>query len=384
MSVSDCSEDTETPPVLTAVGFSHGSARTTNNTAAIRQQQKQTRRRRAGRLSVGIGPAAASGETDEADTNDPQTGLATRYRQSVDLIVQRCTALSADNERLVHRLHYVKQLTRRKERDVALLKRRLDDHSDGWRTAQPEPQFDVGQPTLIPATNNVIVRKKYKKREKSQLPPPVDQQAVEYQHEQQHLVQNDAMHVKPVEPPQPEHQQLEQQHHHHQFATTIIDSDEHVICTSLKEQPDDEPIAHVITRTAPIVRPAAAPAAVKPMGKPPAAKKPSKRNVQRTERTEKDPQAPKRPANPFFQFCQEQRSILMGELNSVLLPGQPELSKQELTRQLASRWRSLDAGGKQIYIEMYECSKRKYNEEMQCYRDGGGGGVVRRLKKGKD
>lgn len=83
---------------------------------------------------------------------------------------------------------------------------------------------------------------------------------------------------------------------------------------------------------------------------------------------EKDPNAPKRPANPFFQFCQERRSILMGELNSELMPGEPELSKQELTRQLASRWRSLEPIDKQIYINMYENSKQKYNEEMETYR----------------
>lgn len=83
---------------------------------------------------------------------------------------------------------------------------------------------------------------------------------------------------------------------------------------------------------------------------------------------EKDPNAPKRPANPFFQFCQEQRSILMDELNSELLPGQPELSKQELTRQLAQRWRSMDSATKQIYVNKYESSKQKYNIEMQSYK----------------
>ena len=83
---------------------------------------------------------------------------------------------------------------------------------------------------------------------------------------------------------------------------------------------------------------------------------------------EKDPNQPKRPANPFFQFCQEQRSILMDELNSELMPGEPELSKQELTRQLANRWRVMDNDDKQIYINKYENSKQKYNEEMESYR----------------
>lgn len=58
----------------------------------------------------------------------------------------------------------------------------------------------------------------------------------------------------------------------------------------------------------------------------------------------------------------------MGELNSELMPGEPELSKQELTRQLANRWRALKPDAKQIYINMYEMSKRKYNAEMETYR----------------
>lgn len=61
----------------------------------------------------------------------------------------------------------------------------------------------------------------------------------------------------------------------------------------------------------------------------------------------------------------------MDELNSELLPGEPELSKQELTRQLANRWRTLDSNNKQVYINKYENSKQKYNEEMQCYRRDG-------------
>lgn len=58
----------------------------------------------------------------------------------------------------------------------------------------------------------------------------------------------------------------------------------------------------------------------------------------------------------------------MDELNSGLQPGQPELSKQELTRQLAQRWRSMDPATKQIYVNKYESSKQKYNLEMQTYK----------------
>lgn len=58
----------------------------------------------------------------------------------------------------------------------------------------------------------------------------------------------------------------------------------------------------------------------------------------------------------------------MDELNKGLLPGEPELSKQELTRQLAQRWRSMDPAAKQIYVNKYESSKQKYNLEMKSYK----------------
>lgn len=58
----------------------------------------------------------------------------------------------------------------------------------------------------------------------------------------------------------------------------------------------------------------------------------------------------------------------MDELNSGLLPGEPELSKQELTRKLAQRWRSMDPATKQIYVNKYESSKQKYNLEMMTYK----------------
>lgn len=57
----------------------------------------------------------------------------------------------------------------------------------------------------------------------------------------------------------------------------------------------------------------------------------------------------------------------MDELNSELLPGQPELSKQELTRQLAQRWRSMDSATKQIYVNKYESSKRAYESMKKVY-----------------
>lgn len=84
-------------------------------------------------------------------------------------------------------------------------------------------------------------------------------------------------------------------------------------------------------------------------------------------KSDRDPKAPKRPSNPFFQFCQEQRQILMEQLNAELKPGEAELTKQELTRQLAIKWKSLTALDKKVYVDMYEKSKEKYAVEMSEY-----------------
>ncbi|KAF4519218.1 hypothetical protein B566_EDAN015324 [Ephemera danica] len=82
---------------------------------------------------------------------------------------------------------------------------------------------------------------------------------------------------------------------------------------------------------------------------------------------EKDPNAPKRPANPFFQFCQEQRPIVTEQ---VVGEGHEEVSKQELTRLLANRWKTLSTENKKVYYDKYEKQKEKYAVDMQLYAAG--------------
>lgn len=60
---------------------------------------------------------------------------------------------------------------------------------------------------------------------------------------------------------------------------------------------------------------------------------------------ERDPNAPKKPCNAFFQFCQEQRPLVVAEANSEL---GSEPSKQEVTRQLATRWKALNNEEKRV------------------------------------
>lgn len=94
-------------------------------------------------------------------------------------------------------------------------------------------------------------------------------------------------------------------------------------------------------------------------------KRPPRKKIPKTDR---DPNAPKRPSNPFFQFCQEQRQVLMEQISAELKPGEVEPTKQELTKQLAHKWNSLSVPDKKVYVDRYERSKEKYNAEMEDYK----------------
>ncbi|KAI5652049.1 HMG (high mobility group) box domain-containing protein [Phthorimaea operculella] len=93
-------------------------------------------------------------------------------------------------------------------------------------------------------------------------------------------------------------------------------------------------------------------------------KKPGPKRKSKADKPEKDPNAPKKPCNAFFQFCQEQRPVVVAEASSEM---GSELTKQEVTRQLASRWRALTSEEKRVYVAMFERSKEKYAEEMSAY-----------------
>ncbi|XP_026487169.1 uncharacterized protein LOC113394171 [Vanessa tameamea] len=94
------------------------------------------------------------------------------------------------------------------------------------------------------------------------------------------------------------------------------------------------------------------------------AKKPATKRKSKADKPERDPNAPKKPCNAFFQFCQEQRPVVVAETTTEM---GSEPSKQEVTRQLASRWRALTNEEKRIYVAMFERSKEKYAEEMSAY-----------------
>lgn len=80
---------------------------------------------------------------------------------------------------------------------------------------------------------------------------------------------------------------------------------------------------------------------------------------------EKDPNAPKRPANAFFMFCQLER----GKLRE----SHQDASLSELTKMLGLQWKDMSAEEKQVYYDMYETDKLRYEKEMSSYAGPGTG-----------
>lgn len=92
-----------------------------------------------------------------------------QYRKAIRLIDRKCANLSRNNEKLVRRLfkcriyslfvnqmkfsliriHYVKGITKRKEKDILLLKAKLDEYNDEWRTADTSDTLNGNFPSLI-------------------------------------------------------------------------------------------------------------------------------------------------------------------------------------------------------------------------------------------
>lgn len=74
----------------------------------------------------------------------------------------------------------------------------------------------------------------------------------------------------------------------------------------------------------------------------------SMKKIKRKKRSAKDPLAPKKPANPFLQYCLEKRATVVGEMIS---SGTAEPSKQDITKQLASNWKTLSNKNKMVMLE---------------------------------
>lgn len=234
------------------------------------------------------------------------------YRKGVLMLEETCENMQKENERLVYRLHAIKKLAKRREKDVSLVKSRLDVYNDDWRVAQPEPllklenvnyQGFLAHSTEFLQPPTIIPTKKYSKKIAKKV-------AAGNSTKNSKISQMKTT----KKPPAPRKKRIK------------------------VEKVRGAQSSYSLTEISWFFFP-----------------------------QERDPRAPKRPANPFFQFCQDRRSAVMDELNSELQPGESEPSKQELTRQLAYRWRKMNIFDKQIYVNMYETSKQKYNQEMLVY-----------------
>lgn len=81
------------------------------------------------------------------------------------------------------------------------------------------------------------------------------------------------------------------------------------------------------------------------------------------EKAEKYPFGPKKPVNAYLIYCQHSRQEI--------LDTHPEITHQELTKLLAKKWNQLQQGEKQMYYDMYEQDKERYEVEMEQYTETG-------------
>lgn len=222
------------------------------------------------------------------------------YRRKYQLLLDRCEVLQQDNERIVNRIQQVQKQLRRTRKERRFLMNRLDQHGDNWRTAS--------------------------------LPLELDE---------------------PIDPPLkaiPSERTVAISKSNKQSSSSSTSTFDKGSATSSPANSKKSggggsgPLSQSVT---------ASPQSPVPV----AAKK-------KSGKVASDPLAPKRPANPFFQYCQEQRTVL---LESIVSSGQKEPTKQELTKQLATKWNSLTPPDKKVYYDMYEKSKEKYNADMHIY-----------------
>ncbi|XP_068142328.1 TCF3 fusion partner homolog [Drosophila tropicalis] len=75
------------------------------------------------------------------------------YKHLVDRLYDKCQKIQTENERCVMRVNGIKKMLRRRNNDIELLKRRLDEHGDQWRkvpVAVPLPKGKTEQKTRGP------------------------------------------------------------------------------------------------------------------------------------------------------------------------------------------------------------------------------------------
>jgi len=79
-----------------------------------------------------------------------------------------------------------------------------------------------------------------------------------------------------------------------------------------------------------------------------------------------DPLAPKKPANAFFRFCQLQRKNMNSQINQIK---SEDSSNSDITKILSNQWKQLPKEEKQIYYDLYEKDKVRYEKELEAYNN---------------
>ncbi|XP_037936660.1 uncharacterized protein LOC119670464 [Teleopsis dalmanni] len=57
-----------------------------------------------------------------------------KFKLLTEKLNQKCVEIQTENERIVLRINKTRRILRKKQRDIELLKRRLDKFNDGWRS----------------------------------------------------------------------------------------------------------------------------------------------------------------------------------------------------------------------------------------------------------
>ncbi|CAG2162775.1 unnamed protein product [Oppiella nova] len=73
---------------------------------------------------------------------------------------------------------------------------------------------------------------------------------------------------------------------------------------------------------------------------------------------------PKKPINPYLLFCQENRSSLQERYH---IKHNTEMTHQELTKALAQQWHELSVTAKQVYYNLFNNDKIRYENEMKIF-----------------
>lgn len=81
----------------------------------------------------------------------------------------------------------------------------------------------------------------------------------------------------------------------------------------------------------------------------------------KTVKKERDPFQPKKPKTSYLFFTVEQRKHLKET--------RPNMTESEIKAHLSTKWASLSASEKNVYVEMFNVEREKYKKAMELYKN---------------